>query len=227
VRPAAVEGGTLSARPGQRLASASYHRVRMRRGASTVVALVGEVREELLVLVTRSSNVAVVRADGEGLEGALRASAAAEGRAAPYVVLAADPLAEVAREWRAMWEPRGNPSSFEVGAGEALSAWRAGRLQLPDYYLVVAAEPADVEPTAPHPHDLHLGVLREERPSRVVLVLSGEVGEEAARVLTALRSLRQGPWWPPLDRLVEAIRGYFPSALGGRAADLSVRPREP
>jgi hypothetical protein len=191
----------------------------MRRGASTVVCLVGEVREGLLEEVARSPNVSVVRPEGEGFEAALRASASAEGRAAPFVVLAADPLHAVAREWRAMWEPGTDRSAFELRAGEAVAAWRAGRLQLPDYYLVVAAERPGAEP-APHPLDLHLGVLRGQRPSRVVLVVAGEEREEAARVLGALRRLGQGPWWPPLDELVEAARSYFPAAVGARAADV-------
>lgn len=192
----------------------------MRRGASTVVALVGEVREDLLQELARSPNVSVVRPSGAGLEAALEASAAAEGRASPYVLLAADPLEAVAREWRAMWERGSDPSPFELRAGEAVAAWRAGRLQLPDYYVVVAPDPGPNPPAVPHPHDLHLGLLRDQRPSRVVLVVAGEEREETARVLGALRRLGQGPWWPPLDELVEAAPRYLPAAVATPAADL-------
>lgn len=184
------------------------------------MALVGQVREGLLEEVARSPNVSVVRPDGEGLQGALRASASADRAAAPYVVLGADPLAEVAGGWRVMWEPGGEPGAFEVRAGEAVAAWRAGRLELPDYYLVVAVPPERGEPAAPHRHDLHLGVLREERPARVGVVLAREEREQAARVVAALGALRQGPWWPPLDRLLEAARTSFPAVAGARGADL-------
>ncbi|HXF72929.1 MAG TPA: hypothetical protein VNO79_10020 [Actinomycetota bacterium] len=188
----------------------------MRRGSSTVVVLVGEVDEALLAEVDRPANVTVVRADDPGVEAAISALAEASGRQAPFVLVAGDPLAAVAEGWRTAWRPgEAGTAAFEEAAGEALLAWRAGRFELPDYYLVVAREPAggDAEPPSPHPDDFHLGVLRTERPSRVVAVPAGEARVAALRVLRALRRLPVGPWWPPLDRLVEAARTFFPGRL--------------
>lgn len=190
----------------------------MRRGSSTVVVLVGEVAEPLLAEVDRSANVAVVRAEEPGAEAAIAALAEASGRQAPFVLVSGDPLVAVAEGWRATWEPgAAGTSAFEQAAGEALLAWRAGRFELPDYYLVVAGELVAVggegSAPAPHPADFHLGVLRSERPSRVVAVPAGEARLAAARVLRALRRLPVGPWWPPLDRLVEAARSFFPGRL--------------
>jgi hypothetical protein len=69
----------------------------------------------------------------------------AAGIAAPYVLVAADPLSSVAAAWQAMWEitsgPRGS-DEFELRAAEALAAWRAKRFELPDYYLALAEQPA-------------------------------------------------------------------------------------
>lgn len=184
----------------------------VRRGSSTIVSLVGAVDEALLAEVERSPNVVVVRPPGDGLDGVASALAEASGRSAPYAVLAADPMAEAAVEWRAMWDVHAGASTFEERAGEAVAAWRAGRIDLPDYYIVVAEE-GDT-PDAPHPRDLHLGVLGSVRPARVVPVRA-DAEELAARVVRALGRLPQGPWWPGLDRVMEAAREFFPGRLVG------------
>lgn len=194
----------------------------VRRGPSTVVGLVGEVGEGLPRALGRSPNVVALEAPGEGLEAAIEAYREAAGRAAPYVLVAGDPLAEVAGEWRRMWDLRAGTSAFEERAGEALLAWRAGRFELPDYYVVVAREHRDVR--APHPDDLHLGVLSSLRPSRVVPVAAGETEETVARVLHVLASLPHGPWWPGLDRVVEAARSFLPTRLAAGGPEVS-RPR--
>jgi hypothetical protein len=246
----------------------------MRRESSTVVALVGEVPGALLAEVARSPNVFLARPP-EGVEDSVEAAAQALQHAsrgtAPYIVVPADPLAAVARQWRAMWDlsqgPRG-AAGFEASAAEVLAAWRAGRFELPDYYLdVVGSQPADAGP------DFYLGPLRAARPRRIaVAVAVGEtittggpattggtsttgrppitggtvtigraattgrtmttgrtittgaamaMGDAAAtsgsgsalRVLDALRSLPYGPWWPPLDEIIDTARHFFPGAL--------------
>lgn len=78
---------------------------------------------------------------------------------------------------------------------------------------MVAAGPGPL--LAPHPEDFHLGVLRSSRPSRVVAVAAAEGREAAARVVRALAALPHGPWWPPLDDLVESARSFFPGRLAG------------
>jgi hypothetical protein len=48
---------------------------------------------------------------------------------------------------------------------------------------------------------------------------------EAARVLDALRTLPHGPWWPPLDQLIDSIRQFYAGGLaeseGSSAGKLS------
>jgi hypothetical protein len=34
-------------------------------------------------------------------------------------------------------------------------------------------------------------------------------------VRAALRSLAHGPWWPPLDELIDAARRYYAGGLAG------------
>jgi hypothetical protein len=38
--------------------------------------------------------------------------------------------------------------------------------------------------------------------------------EGTDRVLQALRTLRHGPWWPPLDELLDRARHFFAGSLG-------------
>jgi hypothetical protein len=64
---------------------------------------------------------------------------------------------------------------------------------------------------------MYLGPLRAARPRRVEAVVSaadGEAAENTERVLAALRTLRHGPWWPPLDELIDSARHFFAGSLG-------------
>ena len=197
----------------------------MRRESSTVVALVGHVDDALLAGLGRSGNVSVARAPAAGTgppgeepaaarpgweAGALAMREAAR-RNSTYVIVAEDPLADVAAAWHAMWDVTGGPggaAAFETRAAEALSAWRDKRFELPDYYLVAAA----VQPDGTGP-DLYLGPLRAARPRRVAVAgLAGSPGW-GARVLDTLRSLEHGPWWPPLDELIGAARHFYAGGL--------------
>jgi hypothetical protein len=204
----------------------------VRRNPSTVVVLAGDLPGTVLAAVGRSLNVVLVRPDGKagGIEAAAGALRRAAGIAATYVLVAADPLAEVAAEWRAMWEitaeTRGS-EGFELRAAEALSAWRANRFELPDYYLVLAAQTAagDKRPGPGHGDaagtavaaeplpDFYLGPLRSVRPHRVTVVPAAEPAEQAAGLLDSLGSLRHGPWWPSLEEVIDVARGFYPGSL--------------
>jgi hypothetical protein len=197
----------------------------MRRESSTMVVLVGDVGEGLLAELGRSGNVSVARAPSAGPPGGAEPAQArpawqagalamreAAGRQSAYVIVPDDPLADVAAAWRAMWDVASGPGaavSFEEHAAEALAAWRDKRFELPDYYLVVAAVQA--EGIGP---DLYLGPLRAARPRRVAVAVAGDGPGRAGRVLDALRSLEHGPWWPPLDELIDAARRFY---AGGHA----------
>jgi hypothetical protein len=208
----------------------------VRRESSTVVVLVGAVAEPLLAGLARSSNVSVVRPPGDEPDG-LTAAALALGqparRRSPYVLVPADPLAGVAAEWAAMWDLTAGPghaAAFEQQAAQAVAAGRAGRFELPDYYVVLTpgASPGDpADPGAGAGPDraagagdgtgMYLGPLRAARPRRVEAVVSaadGEAAENTERVLAALRTLRHGPWWPPLDELIDSARHFFAGSLG-------------
>jgi hypothetical protein len=118
----------------------------MRRNASTVVVLAGPAPGEVLAAVGQSMNVTLIRPENPADSDQLVAAAAALQRAgrttAPYALVLADPLAAVAAGWQAMWDVsrQVGPAEFELEAAKALAAWRAGQFELPDYYLVLAAE---------------------------------------------------------------------------------------
>jgi len=196
----------------------------MRRESSTVVVLAGEVGEGLLDGLGRSPNVSVARAPAAaagqpderaaarpGWEAGALAMREAARRRSTYVIVPDDPLAEVAAAWRAMWDVAAGPggaAGFEERAAEALAAWRDKRFELPDYYLVMAA--AQPDGTGP---DLYLGPLRAARPRRVAVAgIAGRPGQ-AASLLDTLRSLEHGPWWPPLDELIDAARHFYAGGL--------------
>ena len=210
----------------------------MRRNASTVVVLPGPAPAEVLAAVGRSMNVALIRPpepaddDGDGLEAAAGALQQAGRSASPYALVPADPLAALAASWRAMWDvsrPEG-PAGFEAEALKVLTAWRSGRFELPDYYLVLGPGPAGpagparpASPTGPAVGDpgpdFYLGPLRTTRPQRVAVVAATEPAQQAVGVLHALGSLPYGPWWPGLDEVIEAARTFYPGQLAeGTAA---------
>jgi hypothetical protein len=60
---------------------------------------------------------------------------------------------------------------------------------------------------------MYLGPLRAVRPRRVAVAGAARAPAQAAQILAALRSLEHGPWWPPLDELLEAARRFYPGSL--------------
>ena len=112
-----------------------------------------------------------------------------------------------------MWDvsrPEG-PAGFEAEALKVLTAWRSGRFELPDYYLILGPSPAG--PAGPaavdQGPDFYLGPLRTTRPQRVAVVAATEPAQQAVGVLQALGSLPYGPWWPGLDQVIEAARTFY------------------
>jgi hypothetical protein len=120
----------------------------MRRNPSTVVVLAGSAPGEVLAAVGQSMNVTLIRPEdpADGDTDAIAVAAAALQRAgrttSPYALVLADPLAAVAAGWQAMWDVsrQEGPAEFELEAAKALAAWRTGQFELPDYYLVLAAD---------------------------------------------------------------------------------------
>ena len=152
----------------------------MRHNPSTVVVLAGTTSDQVLAAVGRSMNVVLVRQEKDGEGDGVAAAAATlrrvAGISAPYVLVAADPLAAVAAEWSAMWDlsraARGS-EEFELRAAEVLAAWRARQFELPDYYLVLADETKPAAPDELRP-DFYLGPLRSVRPHRVAVAAAAE-----------------------------------------------------
>ena len=200
----------------------------MRRNGSTVVVLAGSAPVEVLAALDRSMNVALIQPadpaedDSDGLQAAAEALQRAGRATSPYALVTADPLAAVAAGWRAMWDvsrPQG-PAGFEQAAARALTAWRAGRFELPDYYLVLSTALETDEAGDQRP-DFHLGPLRSARSHRVAFVAATEPAQQAAGVLQALGSLRHGPWWPGLDEVIDIARRFYPDSLAEGSTPLA------
>jgi hypothetical protein len=52
------------------------------------------------------------------------------------------------------------------------------------------------------------------RPRRVAVAGTADrPAAQAARVLDTLRSLEHGPWWPPLDEVLDAARRFYAGGL--------------
>ncbi len=218
----------------------------VRRNPSTVVVLAGQTTEPVLAAVGRSLNVVLVRPEEQpsgvgtgttgtgttgtgGVEAAAGALRRAAGIAAPYVLVAADPLSSAAAAWQAMWEVTAGPhgsDEFELRAAEALAAWRAKRFELPDYYLVLAEEAAPHGAGGPSATgaasgsgagerraDFYLGPLRAVRPNRVSVAAGASPAAQADALLSELGSLRHGPWWPSLEEVFRTARGFYPGTL--------------
>ena len=217
---------------------------RVRHNPSTVVVLAGQPREQVLAAVGRSLNVVLVRpelprgagvrrtamAEAAGIEAAAAALRRAAGVSAPYVLVAADPLAGVAAAWQAMWsltaESHGS-DEFELRAAEAHGrlageALRNARL-LPGSRRGdrVRARPARRQLGGGHEAgaagelraDFYLGPLRAVRPNRVAVAAGASPAAQADALLSELGSLRHGPWWPPLDEILRTARGFYPGSL--------------
>jgi hypothetical protein len=211
----------------------------MRRESSTVVVLIGDADDGLLAGLARSPNISVARAprsdaaedDADaatrigrpGWEPGALAMREAARRPSTYVIVPDDPLAAVAAEWRTMWDvssgPAG-PAGFERSAAEALAAWRAKQFELPDYYLITL--PPGTAGAVGNAPDMYLGPLRAVRPRRIAVAGVGAAGAAdssvlAARIIETLRSLEHGPWWPPLNDLLDATRTFYAGGLAETA----------
>jgi hypothetical protein len=181
----------------------------VQRISTTVLGLVGSPAaarlRELTGRLGEHGNVRAVLPDADEppLDRAVAAWRQAAGAHVPYLVHDADPLAEVAAAWVDRWDGAGDVGRLEVAVQAALQRWRAGSLQLPDYYLVVGAE--ELPATARH---FYLGVLANAAPHRVV------VTEDDHDVLVrTVRGLRAGRWWPDLDRLLTDLDRRVPDQL--------------
>ena len=181
----------------------------MQRIATTVIGLVGapddDRRRALAAALGEGANVRAVSPDPDAvaLDRAVSAWREAARAHVPFVVHDADPLAEVAAAWVERWDDAGDIGRMEVAVLAVLQRWRAGNLQLPDYYLVVGADLLPV--TARH---WYLGVLATVAPHRVVVV--DDDPEDLAR---AVRNLRAGRWWPDLPALLDGLERRVPDSF--------------
>ena len=179
----------------------------MRRIATTVIAVVGAVDDGAVEQLSAATNIALVRSaapDAEPLDRAVDAWRQAARSRTRYTVHTADPLAAVSEAWVRTYDGAGARGELEVATSDTLQRWRAGGLDLPDYYVVVDAD--QLTETSRH---WHLGVVHSWAPVRVIPSAAG-----AEAVLDAIGHLASGRWWPPLDEALEPIDRVVPDRVG-------------
>jgi hypothetical protein len=187
----------------------------VQRLQTTVIALVGRRARDLVEAVGADANARAVlpEADGDPLDRAVAAWAAARRSHTPFLLHDADPLAAVADAWVGYYDEAAPVGGLEVAVSATLQRWRAGTLDLPDHYLVV-----DADTLAPTRRHFYLGYLHRAAPTRVV---------PAAGVPDAVRAavagLRAGRWWADLDVLLADVERVAPDRVGG-AGEAALSP---
>jgi hypothetical protein len=172
---------------------------------TTVVVVVGP-GEQLALEAMRAPNVRVLSlaSDAGPLERAQQACQEARRTATPYCVHDADPSGLVAETWANRFEGDAVHGDLEVAVTATLARWRAGSLQLPDYYLLL--DPETMRATLRH---WYLGVLASFAPSRVA------VASPSTAVVNQLAQLPAGRWWPALDTVLSGVENLVPDQAGG------------
>ncbi|WP_027478909.1 hypothetical protein [Gryllotalpicola ginsengisoli] len=156
---------------------------------ATVVAVIGDETSELITELSALHNVEAVAVDRDDEARAARRISASQAR---YVVTDADPLAHVASAWVEFFDDRATLGTLQLEAETAAAALRAGRAQMPDYYLVL--DPEQIEGTWRH---WWFGALSSKAPTRVLPLPAS--GEQVRRQLRRLPTAR--PWGEPAEWL--------------------------
>jgi hypothetical protein len=176
----------------------------MQRVSTTVVTLVGSGAAQRVHELGLGANVlAVVPDDGPPLDRAATVWSHARATSRTYLVHDADPLHQVVARWVAWYDGSGARGELETAVIETTARWRAGAIELPDFYLVLDADA--LSPTARH---WYLGVLHAAAPSRVV-----PVAADAGAVRRAVTRLPAGRWWPDLPALLDGIDRLVPDRV--------------
>ncbi len=177
----------------------------MQRISTTVIGLVGERARACAEALDRAANIRVELPDpgAAPLDRAVTVWQAATSTQAPYLVHDADPLALVADAWVRRYDQQGPAGELEVAVQDTLARWRAGTIELPDYYLLL-----DAGSWAATRRHWYLGLLHRAAPARVV------VADAAAdRLQATIATLASGRWWPGLDRLLADADRVVPDRL--------------
>ncbi len=119
----------------------------MQRVSSTVVCVVGG-DDSAIDPLRHKANIVVYQPDpsAPAMMRAVEAWDSARRTHSAYFVHDADPLVSLADAWGGYFEGTSPVGELEIVASETLARWRAGSIELPDYYLVFSAE--DWAPTA-------------------------------------------------------------------------------
>jgi hypothetical protein len=179
-------------------------RASARRTSTTVVTVVGREARACVERLGRGANVATIVPDPDdlALDRAVAAWSEATRVHTPYFAHDADPLDAAAGAWVRRFDEQGPIGELEVAVSDTVARWRAGSIELPDYYVVL-----DAEAWPPTRRHWYLGVLHAAAPTRVVPVPNADAAE------ATLPRLSAGRWWPDLDELLDGIDRVVPDQV--------------
>ncbi len=176
----------------------------MQRARTTVVAVIGAADGQLEAAASTNVGIASTDADLEPLQRAVDAQQLVAHTSRPFVLHDADPLALVAEQWLGQFEGSAPVGALDVARHETLQRWRAGSIDLPDYYLVVTSDEHDRSSLI---DEWYLGFLAAAAAQRVV-------PHPTDRPLWAsLPTLPAGRWWPAMDRLLGRLGEVMPGRV--------------
>jgi len=154
----------------------------------------------LLSALDRMPNVRAVSLEGSDEQ----AQAWASRRSETYVAHDHDPLGHVAAAWVEFFEDEGTLGTLQLEIERTVDALEAGRVNLPDYYLVL--QPETLADTWRH---WWLGVLAEAAPTRVI-----PWSPESGSLPRMLRRLPTGRPWPAPRRWLGGLPTAVPDRVG-------------
>ena len=176
-------------------------------GRGTVVAVVGDAAEDALETLEGIRTVGILPLRGSEPALAARRIGAS---LTPWIVHDADPLEHVAAAWVELFEERSTLGALEAEVEAALAQFDADEVVMPDYYIVL--DPEDADMTWRH---WWCGALGHHAPRRVIPAArpASPRDDSLRRMLTALPA---SPPWPEPSSWLPRIPFEIPDRVGLR-----------
>ena len=173
----------------------------------TIVAVVGEAAEHALETLERVPGVETLALrDTEPALATRRITASTT----PWIIHDADPLEHVGAAWIELYEERATLGTLELEVEHVLEAFRAGEAIMPDYYIVIDPDTAEV--TWRH---WWCGALGQWAPRRI-LPTDAPVSPPDSTLRRLLGALPMSRPWPDPETWLPGLPFAIPDRVGLR-----------